>query len=170
MSGNQPSGRDLPGFDATTDYWQSHRHREAEAEPVAAAALCRRAIRPDCPTVRYSLLPLRGMPTADGSAPRPLRGVADRQPGFHLEVVEQLAQLVAYERRERIFRCGCPGLPTLGRSSTAPRWRATWSRNRCVPLELLAQMLQCRDESASPSSITTPGRQLLLYRPQSAGV
>ncbi|MEG0046822.1 MAG: phosphoribosyltransferase, partial [Comamonas sp.] len=61
------TGQNLPGFDATTDYWQTTvTEAELAQSPLPPYASSYPAKLPDG---RYLLLPLRGMPTSDGSAP-----------------------------------------------------------------------------------------------------
>ena len=158
MSEINLSGQDLPGFDATTDYWQATvTEAELSQSPLPPYAKSYPARLPDG---RYLLLPLRGMPTADGSAPdRCVASLIANQAS--IEVVEQLAQHMAQGAGAHDFDVVI-GLPTLG-LAFAPLVARHLGRSRYVPLGY-SRKYWYRDELSEPvSSITTPGKGKLLY-------
>jgi adenine/guanine phosphoribosyltransferase-like PRPP-binding protein len=158
MNPSHLSGQNLPGFDATTDYWQ---HIVSEAElgqsPLPPYAQSYPARLPDG---RYLLLPLRGMPTADGSAPdRCVASLIANQAS--MAVVEQLALHMAEAARAHDFEV-VVGLPTLG-LAFAPLVAQRLGHSRYVPLGY-SRKYWYREELSEPvSSITTPGKGKLLY-------
>lgn len=152
------SGQNLPGFDATTDYWQATvTGAELSQSPLPPYAKSYPARLPDG---RYLLLPLRGMPTADGSAPdRCVASLIANQAS--IAVVEQLALHMAEGARAHAFDV-IVGLPTLG-LAFAPLVARHLGHSRYVPLGY-SRKYWYRDELSEPvSSITTPGKGKLLY-------
>lgn len=152
------SGQNLPGFDATTDYWQAIvTEAELSQSPLPPYAKSYPARLPDG---RYLLLPLRGMPTADGSAPdRCVASLIANQAS--MEVVEQLALHMAQGAGAHDFDVVI-GLPTLG-LAFAPLVARHLGHSRYVPLGY-SRKYWYRDELSEPvSSITTPGKGKLLY-------
>ena len=152
------SGQNLPGFDATTDYWQAvvtaDQLSQSPLPPYAKSYPAR------LPDGRYLLLPLRGMPTADGSAPdRCVASLIANQAS--IEVVEQLAQHMAQGAGAHDFDV-VVGLPTLG-LAFAPLVAQQLGHSRYVPLGY-SRKYWYREELSEPvSSITTPGKGKLLY-------
>ena len=152
------SGQNLPGFDATTDYWQAIVSEQALAQsPLPPYARSYPARLPDG---RYLVLPLRGMPTADGSVPdRCVASLIANQAA--LAVVEQLAQHMADAAQQHAFDV-VVGLPTLG-LAFAPLVAQRLGHSRFVPLGY-SRKYWYREELSEPvSSITTPGKGKLLY-------
>ena len=152
------SGQNLPGFDATTDYWQSIvSEQELSQSPLPPYAQSYPAQLPDG---RYLVLPLRGMPTADGSAPdRCVASLIANQAS--MDVVEQLALHMANAAKQYAFDV-VVGLPTLG-LAFAPLVARHLGHSRYVPLGY-SRKYWYRDELSEPvSSITTPGKGKLLY-------
>ena len=152
------SGQNLPGFDATTDYWQAIvSEQELGQSPLPPYAKSYPAQLPDG---RYLVLPLRGMPTADGSAPdRCVASLIANQAS--IEVVEQLALHMAEGAKQHAFDVVI-GLPTLG-LAFAPLVARHLGHSRYVPLGY-SRKYWYRDELSEPvSSITTPGKGKLLY-------
>ena len=152
------SGQHLPGFDATTDYWQrvvTAQELTQSTQPPYARSYP--ALLPDG---RYLVLPLRGMPTADGTAPeRCVASLIANQAS--IEVVETLAQHMADAARAHDFEV-IVGLPTLG-LAFAPLVAKALGHSRFVPLGY-SRKYWYRDELSEPvSSITTPGKGKLLY-------
>ena len=146
-------GQNLPGFDATTDYWQAiFTEAELSQSPLPPYAKSYPARLPDG---RYLLLPLRGMPTADGSAPdRCVASLIANQAS--MEVVEQLALHMAQAAGAYDFDAVI-GLPTLG-LAFAPLVARRLGHSRYVPLGY-SRKYWYRDELSEPvSSITTPGK------------
>ena len=158
MSEINLSGQNLPGFDATTDYWQTTvTEAELNQSPLPPYAKSYPARLPDG---RYLLLPLRGMPTADGSAPdRCVASLIANQAS--LDVVEQLALHMAEAAKAHAFDV-VVGLPTLG-LAFAPLVAQRLGHSRYVPLGY-SRKYWYREELSEPvSSITTPGKGKLLY-------
>lgn len=152
------SGQNLPGFDATTDYWQAIvSEQELGQSPLPPYAKSYPAQLPDG---RYLVLPLRGMPTADGSAPdRCVASLIANQAS--LDVVEQLALHMADAAKAFDFDV-VVGLPTLG-LAFAPLVARHLGHSRYVPLGY-SRKYWYREELSEPvSSITTPGKGKLLY-------
>ena len=152
------SGQNLPGFDATTDYWQAI---------VTAAELTQSPLPPysksypaKLPDGRYLVLPLRGMPTVDGAAPeRCVASLIANQAA--IDVVAQLAQHMAEGAKAHDFDV-IVGLPTLG-LAFAPLVAQQLGHSRYVPLGY-SRKYWYREELSEPvSSITTPGKGKLLY-------
>lgn len=158
MSEINLSGQDLPGFDATTDYWQATvTGAELSQSPLPPYAKSYPARLPDG---RYLVLPLRGMPTASGAAPdRCVASLIANQAS--IAVVEQLALHMAEGARAHAFDV-IVGLPTLG-LAFAPLVARHLGHSRYVPLGY-SRKYWYRDELSEPvSSITTPGKGKLLY-------
>jgi len=158
MSEINLSGQDLPGFDATTDYWQATvTEAELSQSPLPPYAKSYPARLPDG---RYLLLPLRGMPTAEGAAPdRCVASLIANQAS--IAVVEQLALHMAEGARAHAFDV-IVGLPTLG-LAFAPLVARALGHARFVPLGY-SRKYWYREELSEPvSSITTPGKGKLLY-------
>ena len=152
------SGQNLPGFDATTDYWQrtvSEAELAQSTQPPYARSYPARL-----PDGRYLVLPLRGMPTADGSEPdRCVASLIANQAS--MDVVEQLALHMAEGARALDFDV-IVGLPTLG-LAFAPLVARHLGHSRYVPLGY-SRKYWYREELSEPvSSITTPGKGKLLY-------
>ena len=152
------TGQNMPGFDATTDYWQT---------TVTEAELAQSSLPPyassypaKLPDGRYLLLPLRGMPTTDGSAPdRCVASLIANQAS--MDVTEQLALHMANAAKVHDFDVVI-GLPTLG-LAFAPLVAKHLGHSRYVPLGY-SRKYWYRDELSEPvSSITTPGKGKLLY-------
>ena len=157
MSEINLSGQDLPGFDATTDYWQATvTGAELSQSPLPPYAKSYPARLPDG---RYLVLPLR-MPTASGAAPdRCVASLIANQAS--IAVVEQLALHMAEGARAHAFDV-IVGLPTLG-LAFAPLVARHLGHSRYVPLGY-SRKYWYRDELSEPvSSITTPGKGKLLY-------
>ena len=152
------SGQNLPGFDATTDYWQA----VVTADQLGQSPLppYARSYPARLPDGRYLVLPLRGMPMADGSAPdRCVASLIANQAA--IGVVEQLAQHMADAAQAHAFDV-VVGLPTLG-LAFAPLVAQRLGHSRYVPLGY-SRKYWYRDELSEPvSSITTPGKGKLLY-------
>ena len=151
-------GQNLPGFDATTDYWQATvTEAELTQSPLPPYAKSYPARLPDG---RYLLLPLRGMPMADGSAPdRCVASLIANQAS--MEVVEELALHMAQGAGAHDFDAVI-GLPTLG-LAFAPLVAKHLGHSRYVPLGY-SRKYWYREELSEPvSSITTPGKGKLLY-------
>lgn len=158
MSPIDLTGQNLPGFDATTDYWQTTvTEAELTQSPLPPYASSYPARLPDG---RYLLLPLRGTPTADGSAPeRCVASLIANQAS--IAVVEQLALHMAEAAKVHDFEMVI-GLPTLG-LAFAPLVAKHLGHSRYVPLGY-SRKYWYRDELSEPvSSITTPGKGKLLY-------
>ena len=152
------TGQNLPGFDATTDYWQTTvTEAELAQSPLPPYASSYPAKLPDG---RYLLLPLRGMPTTDGSAPdRCVASLIANQAS--MDVTEQLALHMANAAKVHDFDVVI-GLPTLG-LACAPLVARHLGHSRYVPLGY-SRKYWYRDELSEPvSSITTPGKGKLLY-------
>ena len=152
------TGQNLPGFDATTDYWQTTvTEAELAQSPLPPYASSYPAKLPDG---RYLLLPLRGMPTTDGSAPdRCVASLIANQAS--MDVTEQLALHMANAAKVHDFDVVI-GLPTLG-LAFAPLVAKHLGHSRYVPLGY-SRKYWYRDELSEPvSSITTPGKGKLLY-------
>ena len=152
------SGQNLPGFDATTDYWQrtvSEAELAQSTQPPYARSYPARL-----PDGRYLVLPLRGMPTADGAEPdRCVASLIANQAS--MDVVEQLALHMAEGARAHDFDV-IVGLPTLG-LAFAPLVARHLGHSRYVPLGY-SRKYWYREELSEPvSSITTPGKGKLLY-------
>ncbi|MEG0921300.1 MAG: phosphoribosyltransferase [Comamonas sp.] len=148
------SGQNLPGFDSTTDYWQS---------TVTAAELAQSPLPPyarsypaQLPDGRYLVLPLRGMPS------QPDRCVASLIANqASIDVVEQLALHMANAAKRLHFDV-IIGLPTLG-LAFAPLVAKHVGHSRYVPLGYSRKYWYRDDLSEPVSSITTPGKGKLLY-------
>ncbi|CAM4140591.1 phosphoribosyltransferase [Comamonas aquatilis] len=148
------TGQHLPGFDATTDYWQA---------TVSKAELTQSLLPPYArsyparlPDGRYLVLPLRGMPS---SPDRCVASLIANQAS--IDVVEQLALHMAEAAKAHDFDV-VVGLPTLG-LAFAPLVAKQLGRSRYVPLGY-SRKYWYREELAEPvSSITTPGKGKLLY-------
>ena len=158
MSTVDLSGQNLPGFDATTDYWQrtvSAAELTQSTEPPYARSYPARL-----PDGRYLVLPLRGMPTADGMPPdRCVASLIANQAS--ITVVEELAAHIAEGATTHAFDV-IVGLPTLG-LAFAPLVAKQLGLSRFVPLGY-SRKYWYREELAEPvSSITTPGKGKLLY-------
>lgn len=152
------TSQNLPGFDATTDYWQTTvTEAELAQSPLPPYACSYPAQLPDG---RYLLLPLRGMPTADGSAPdRCVASLIANQAS--MDVTEQLALHMANAAKVHDFDVVI-GLPTLG-LAFAPLVAKHLGHSRYVPLGY-SRKYWYRDQLSEPvSSITTPGKGKLLY-------
>ena len=152
------SGQNLLSFDSTTDYWQSIvTEAELQQSPLPPYAKSYPAQLPDG---RYLVLPLRGMPTADGAVPdRCVASLIANQAS--MEVVEQLALHMANAARVHDFDV-VVGLPTLG-LAFAPLVAKHLGHSRYVPLGY-SRKYWYREELSEPvSSITTPGKGKLLY-------
>lgn len=158
MSTIDLSGQHLPGFDATTGYWQAivteAELTQAPRPPYAKSYPAR------LPDGRYLVLPLRGMPSATGAAPeRCVASLIANQAS--IAVVEQLALHMAAGARKHDFDA-IVGLPTLG-LAFAPLVARALGHSRFVPLGY-SRKYWYRDELSEPvSSITTPGKGKLLY-------
>lgn len=152
------SGQSLPGFDATTGYWQSIVGEAELAQPPHPPYA--RSYPARLPDGRYLVLPLRGMPTASGAAPdRCVASLIANQAS--LDVVEQLALHMAEGARGHAFDV-IVGLPTLG-LAFAPLVARALGHGRFVPLGY-SRKYWYREELSEPvSSITTPGKGKLLY-------
>lgn len=158
MSPIDLTGQNLPGFDATTDYWQTTlTEAELTQSPLPPYA---RSYPAKLPDGRYLLLPLRGMPTTDGSAPdRCVASLIANQAS--IAVVEQLALHMAEAAKPQDFEVVI-GMPTLG-LAFAPLVAKHLGHSRYVPLGY-SRKYWYRDELSEPvSSITTPGKGKLLY-------
>lgn len=158
MNATDLSGQNLPGFDATTDYWQ-HIVCEAElAEPVQPPYA--RSYPARLPDGRFLVLPLRGMPTQDGSAPqRCVASLIANQAS--MEVVDTLALHMAQAAKVYDFDV-VVGLPTLG-LAFAPLVARALGHQRYVPLGYSRKYWYREALSEPVSSITTPGKGKLLY-------
>ena len=152
------SGQNLPGFDATTHYWQ--RIVRAEELTQSVQPPYARSYPAQLPDGRYLVLPLRGMPTTDGAAPeRCVASLIANQAS--MEVVDTLAQHMADGAQAHDFDV-IVGLPTLG-LAFAPLVAKALGHSRYVPLGY-SRKYWYREELAEPvSSITTPGKGKLLY-------
>lgn len=158
MSEFDLNGQNPRGFDATTDYWQT---------TVTADELTQSPLPPytssypaKLPDGRYLVLPLRGMPTADGSAPdRCVASLIANQAS--IDVVEQLALHMAHAARAHAFDV-VVGLPTLG-LAFAPLVAKHLGHSRYVPLGYSRKYWYREELSEPASSITTPGKGKLLY-------
>ncbi|MGN1055130.1 MAG: phosphoribosyltransferase [Comamonas sp.] len=152
------SGQNLPGFDATTHYWQ--RIVRAEELTQSVQPPYARSYPAQLPDGRYLVLPLRGMPAADGTAPeRCVASLIANQAS--IDVVETLAQHMAEGAKAHDFDV-IVGLPTLG-LAFAPLVAKALGHSRYVPLGY-SRKYWYRDDLAEPvSSITTPGKGKLLY-------
>lgn len=148
------SSQNLPGFDATTDYWQ---------RTVSASELTQSLLPPYAssyparlPDGRYLVLPLRGMPS------QPDRCVASLIANqASIDVVEQLALHMAHAAKEHAFDV-VVGLPTLG-LAFAPLVARHLGHSRYVPLGYSRKYWYSEALSEPVSSITTPGKGKLLY-------
>ena len=147
-------GQNLPGFDATTDYWQATvTEAELSQSPLPPYAQSYPARLPDG---RYLVLPLRGMPS---SPERCVASLIANQAS--MEVVEQLALHMAEAAKQYAFDV-VVGLPTLG-LAFAPLVAKHLGHSRYVPLGY-SRKYWYREELSEPvSSITTPGKGKLLY-------
>jgi adenine/guanine phosphoribosyltransferase-like PRPP-binding protein len=154
MSAIDLSGQNLPGFDATTEYWQrTVSEAELEQSPLPPYASSYPARLPDG---RYLVLPLRGMPS---SPDRCVASLIANQAS--MAVVEQLALHMAEAARAHDFDV-VVGLPTLG-LAFAPLVAQRLGHSRYVPLGY-SRKYWYREELSEPvSSITTPGKGKLLY-------
>ncbi|MDR2325978.1 MAG: phosphoribosyltransferase [Acidovorax sp.] len=154
MSATDLSGQNLPGFDATTEYWQrTVSEAELEQSPLPPYASSYPARLPDG---RYLVLPLRGMPS---SPDRCVASLIANQAS--MAVVEQLALHMAEAARAHDFDV-VVGLPTLG-LAFAPLVAQRLGHSRYVPLGY-SRKYWYREELSEPvSSITTPGKGKLLY-------
>jgi adenine/guanine phosphoribosyltransferase-like PRPP-binding protein len=154
MSASDLSGQNLPGFDATTDYWQRTVSEAELAQSPLPPYVCSYPAR--LPDGRYLVLPLRGMPS------NPERCVASLIANqASMEVVEQLALHMADAARAHDFEV-VVGLPTLG-LAFAPLVAKHLGHSRYVPLGY-SRKYWYREELSEPvSSITTPGKGKLLY-------
>ena len=152
------TGQNLPGFDATTDYWQTTvTEAELAQSPLPPYASSYPARLPDG---RYLLLPLRGMPTSDGSAPdRCVASLIANQAS--MDVTEQLALHMANAAKVHDFDVVI-GLPTLG-LAFAPLVAKHLGHSRYVPLGYSRKYWYLDELSEPVSSITTPGKGKLLY-------
>ncbi|MEG2046034.1 MAG: phosphoribosyltransferase [Comamonas sp.] len=148
------SGQNLPGFDATTDYWQTTVSEEQLSQsPLPPYA---RSYPAKLPNGRYLVLPLRGMPS---SPERCVASLIANQAS--IEVVEQLALHMAEAAKAHDFDV-VVGLPTLG-LAFAPLVARHLGHSRYVPLGY-SRKYWYREELSEPvSSITTPGKGKLLY-------
>ncbi|WP_370679964.1 phosphoribosyltransferase [Comamonas sp. GB3 AK4-5] len=154
MSAIDLSGQNLPGFDATTDYWQrTVSEAELDQSPLPPYATSYPARLPDG---RYLLLPLRGMPS---SPDRCVASLIANQAS--MEVVEQLALHMAEAARAHAFDV-VVGLPTLG-LAFAPLVAKHLGHRRYVPLGYSRKYWYREALSEPVSSITTPGKGKLLY-------
>ena len=148
------TGQHLPGFDATTDYWQTT-VTEAELTQSLLPPYAR-SYPARLPDGRYLLLPLRGMPS---SPDRCVASLIANQAS--IDVVEQLALHMAEAAKAHDFDV-VVGLPTLG-LAFAPLVAKQLGHSRYVPLGY-SRKYWYREELAEPvSSITTPGKGKLLY-------
>lgn len=154
MSAIDLSGQNLPGFDATTEYWQrTVSEAELDQSPLPPYASSYPARLPDG---RYLVLPLRGMPS---SPDRCVASLIANQAS--MAVVEQLALHMAEAARAHDFDV-VVGLPTLG-LAFAPLVAQRLGHSRYVPLGY-SRKYWYREELSEPvSSITTPGKGKLLY-------
>jgi len=154
MTSADPSGQNLPGFDATTGYWQHTVSAAGLTAPLQPPyATCYPARLPDG---RYLVLPLRGMPSTPDRCVASL--IANQA---SLEVVEQLALHMAEAARAHGFEV-VVGLPTLG-LAFAPLVARHLGHHRYVPLGY-SRKYWYREELSEPvSSITTPGKGKRLY-------
>lgn len=154
MSTSYLSGQNLPGFDATTDYWQAIVTEAELARPPRPPYASSYPAR--LPDGRYLVLPLRGMPS------QPDRCVASLIANqASIAVVEQLALHMAQAARAYAFDV-IVGLPTLG-LAFAPLVAKALGHSRFVPLGY-SRKYWYREELSEPvSSITTPGKGKLLY-------
>lgn len=161
MSTVDLSGQSLPGFDATTDYWQAlHSADDLVQAGVPLQPPYARSYPARLPDGRYLLLPLRGVPTADGSAPtRCVASLIANQAS--LNVVQALATHMAEAARTHAFDV-IVGLPTLG-LAFAPLLAAHLGHNRYVPLGYSRKYWYREALSEPVSSITTPGQGKRLY-------
>ena len=148
------SGQNLPGFDATTDYWQAIvTTDQLDQSPQPPYA---RSYPAKLPDGRYLVLPLRGMPS---SPERCVASLIANQAS--MDVVEQLALHMAEAAKAHEFDV-VVGLPTLG-LAFAPLVARHLGHSRYVPLGY-SRKYWYRDELSEPvSSITTPGKGKLLY-------
>lgn len=148
------SSQNLPGFDATTDYWQrTVSASELTQSPLPPYASSYPARLPDG---RYLVLPLRGMPS------QPDRCVASLIANqASIDVVEQLALHMAHAAKEHAFDV-VVGLPTLG-LAFAPLVARHLGHSRYVPLGYSRKYWYSEALSEPVSSITTPGKGKLLY-------
>ena len=152
------SGQNLPGFDATTAYWQdivTEAELTQSTQPPYARSYPARL-----PDGRYLVLPLRGMPTADGSAPeRCVASLIANQAS--MDVVDTLALHMAQAAKAYDFDV-IVGLPTLG-LAFAPLVAKALGHHRYVPLGYSRKYWYREALSEPVSSITTPGKGKLLY-------
>lgn len=148
------SGQNLPGFDATTDYWQrivTEAELTQSTQPPYARSYPARL-----PDGRYLVLPLRGMPA------QPERCVASLIANqASMEVVDTLALHMAQAARVYDFDV-VVGLPTLG-LAFAPLVAKALGHSRYVPLGYSRKYWYREALSEPVSSITTPGKGKLLY-------
>ncbi|WP_284337860.1 phosphoribosyltransferase [Comamonas sp. NoAH] len=148
------SGQNLPGFDATTDYWQrivTEAELTQSTQPPYARSYPARL-----PDGRYLVLPLRGMPA------QPERCVASLIANqASMEVVDTLALHMAQAAKAYDFDV-VVGLPTLG-LAFAPLVAKALGHSRYVPLGYSRKYWYREALSEPVSSITTPGKGKLLY-------
>lgn len=144
----------LPGFEATTDYWQRIVGADELTQPAAPPYAHSYPAR--LRDGRYLVLPLRGMP---GQPERCVASLIANQAS--MEVVQALAEAMVAEARG--FEIDAVvGLPTLG-LAFAPAVAQGLGHARYVPLGY-SRKYWYQDALSEPvSSITTPGKGKLLY-------
>lgn len=149
----EPTGA-LPGFDATTGYWQCIVTADELAQPTQPPY--QRSYPARLRDGRYLLLPLRGLP---GDATRCMTSLVANQAA--LEVVQALTQSMV--EQARAFPVDAVvGLPTLG-LSFAPGVARGLGHARFVPLGF-SRKYWYRDELSEPvRSISSPGQEKKLY-------
>lgn len=147
-------GQNLPGFDATTDYWQATvTEAELTQSPLPPYARSYPARLPDG---RYLLLPLRALPN-DGA--RCMASLVANQAA--LEVVQTLAQAMVEQARNYAVDA-VVGMPTLG-LSFAPAVTQGLGHARFIPLGF-SRKYWYRDALSEPvRSITSPSQDKRLY-------
>lgn len=144
----------LPGFEATTDYWQRIVGADELTQPTTPPY--RHSYPARLRDGRYLVLPLRGMPS------QPERCVASLIANqAAMDVVQTLAEAMIEQARG--FEIDAVvGLPTLG-LAFAPAVAQGLGHARYVPLGY-SRKYWYQDQLSEPvSSITTPGKGKLLY-------
>ena len=149
----EPAGA-LPGFDATTGYWQRMVAAEELAQPTAPPY--QRSYPARLRDGRYLLLPLRGMP---GDPARCMASLVANQAA--LEVVQALAQTLVEQAREFAVDA-VVGLPTLG-LCFAPHVARGLGHARFIPLGFSRKYWYCDALSEPVRSITSPDQEKRLY-------